>query len=250
MTGSSFRDLLTPDEAAVFAEAGYGQRAGFGKRPVLAIVDVNYNFCGDRPEPIIESVRRWRNSCGAPAWDAAGRIAELADAARAARVPIVYSTGEAPRPDGVNSGRWADKNSRRGEDATRRGVDANTILPLIAPREEDIVLVKSKPSVFFGTQFLSILVELGADSVIVVGTTTSGCVRATVVDGFSYNFRMSVVEECTFDRGELSHHVNLFDMDQKYADVVTMAETEAFFASLGQEPPVSRRRAEGELRYA
>lgn len=238
---TSFRDLLSPDEAEVFAAAGYGQRAGFGARPVLAIVDVNYNFCGDKPEPILDSVKTWRNSCGEQAWAAAERIAVLANVARAAGVPVVYSTGEAPRPDGINSGRWSDKNSRRHEDAHRRtGKDANEILPMIAPQESDIVIVKSKPSVFFGTQFLSILVELGADSVIVCGTTTSGCVRATVVDGFSYNFKMSVVEDCTFDRGRLSHLVNLFDMDQKYADVVTAAETEDFLASLGTPSPISQ----------
>lgn len=229
---TSFQDILSEDELEVFRAAGYGQRAGFGRRPVLAVVDVNYNFCGDRPEPLLESVKRWRNSCGAEGWAAAERIAEVIRAARAAGVPIVYSTGEAPRPDGLNSGRWGDKNSRRHEDADRDGPPANEILPVIAPQESDLMIVKPKPSIFFGTQFLSVLVELGADSVIVCGTTTSGCIRASVIDGFSYNFRMSVIEECTFDRGQLSHRVNLFDMDQKYADVVSMRETQEFFGTL------------------
>src|SRR5690554_7490973 len=130
MTGEDFRTLLSPEERQVFAEAGYGARAGFGARPVLAIVDVNYNFCGDRPEPLLESVKRWRNSCGEHAWRAAERIRDLAAAARRADVPVIYSTGEDPRPDGLNSGRWADKNSRRAEDTSVHGNMGNQILPL------------------------------------------------------------------------------------------------------------------------
>lgn len=247
MTGEGFRSLLSPEEKEVFAAAGYGARAGFGARPVLAIVDVNYNFCGDRPEPLLESVKRWRNSCGEQAWEAAERISQLAAAARRARVPVIYSTGEDRRPDGPNSGRWADKNRRRGEDTSVHGAKGNQIMPLVAPEPGDLVIVKSKPSGFFGTQLASILVELEADSIVVCGTTTSGCVRATVVDGFSYNYRMSVVEECTFDRGRLSHLVNLFDMDQKYADVVTMAETVAYFDSLASG---RRQTTEGTSQHA
>jgi nicotinamidase-related amidase len=126
--------------------------------------------------------------------------------------------------------------------------DGNTIIAPIAPRPEDIVIEKGKPSVFFGTLLSSYLVDLQADSIIACGTTTSGCVRATVIDGFSLNFRMSVVEECTFDRGQASHAINLFDMHQKYADVVPLAETLEFLRQLPRglfdaRMPILRERA-------
>lgn len=227
-------DLLSDHERAVFAAAGYGQRAGFGRTPVLLVVDVNLNFCGDEQAPILESVRVWRNSCGEHAWNALPHLRTVIGAARAASVPVVYTTGQDPRPDGLDSGRWADKNRRRGEDSGMHRGEGNRIVPMIAPSENDIVLTKPKPSAFFATQLTSLLVELGADSVVVCGATTSGCVRATVLDGFSLNYRMSVVEECTFDRVQVSHRVNLLDLDQKYADVVSLQECLDLFEEIAR----------------
>src|SRR5712691_245340 len=233
--------FLTERDKQIFAGAGYCKRAGFGERPVVLLIDVNYNFVGDRPQPITESIKRWRNSCGAEGWQAAERIRRLADTARARGVPTIYSTGMPGRADGFDRGRWQDKNTRSAEDLTAQRTDGNTItpqtdgnaiiprtdgntiIPPIAPRREDIVIEKGKPSVFFGTLLAAYLVDLQADSIIACGTTTSGCVRATVIDGFSYNYRMSVVEECTFDRGQASHALSLFDMHQKYADVVSLS---------------------------
>jgi maleamate amidohydrolase len=96
----------------------------------------------------------------------------------------------------------------------------------------DIVIKKQKPSGFFGTNLASYLTLLGCDSVIVVGTTTSGCVRATVVDAFSLNYRVILAEEGCFDRSEASHAVSLCDMHAKYADVLPMAEILSYFDQL------------------
>jgi nicotinamidase-related amidase len=240
--------FLTERDRRVFGGAGYGARAGFGERPVVLVIDVNYNFVGDRPEPIEESIKRWRNSCGEAGWEAAAHIARLLDAARHKGLPVIYSTSVDARDDGFDRGRWLDKNSRGREDydATHRD-NGNTIIQPIAPRPEDIVIAKSKPSVFFGTLLTSFLVDLQADSIIACGTTTGGCVRATVIDGFSYNYRMAVVEECTFDRGQASHAINLFDMHQKYADVVPLDETLEFVRGLPDglfdaRMPILRRR--------
>lgn len=224
--------FLTERDKQVFGAAGYGRRAGFGRRPVVLIVDVNYNFVGDKPEPIEESIKRWRNSCGEEGWVAMAHIRTLLTAARAKGIPAIYSTAADSREDGFDSGRWADKNSRRPEDGSTARAGGNEIPELIAPILSDIVIHKGKPSVFFGTLLSSYLVDLQADSIITCGTTTGGCVRATVIDGFSYNFRMSVVEECTFDRGQASHAINLFDMHAKYADVVSLAETVEYLAGL------------------
>src|ERR1700674_3515852 len=85
--------FLTERDKQVFAASGYGARQGFGRRPAVLVVDVNYNFCGDKPEPILESIKRWRNSCGAEAWDGVKAIGKLLAAARARGLPIIYTTG-------------------------------------------------------------------------------------------------------------------------------------------------------------
>jgi maleamate amidohydrolase len=221
---------LTERDKAVFAASGYGAHQGFGKRPALIVIDVNYNFVGDRREPILESIKTWRNSCGEEGWDGVAVIRTLVEACREKGVPVIYTTGTR-RADNWDAGSWSWKNSRNQEDAKpygRSNLDGNTIVAEIAPGPKDIVVRKRKPSGFFGTDMAAYLVLLGCDSVIVTGTTTSGCVRATVLDAFSLNYRIVVVEDGCFDRSQASHAVNLCDMNAKYADVITSAEVLAF----------------------
>ena len=233
MSEPVWNKFLSERDKQVFAAAGYATRQGFGQRPAILVVDVNYAFCGDRPEPILESIKRWRNSCGAEAWEGVKAIKRLLVAARARGLPVIYSTGTR-RDDDWDRGSWNWKNSRAAERPRTQasGQDGNTIVPDIAPQSQDIVIEKLKPSVFFGTPLLSYLVLLGADSLIVAGTTTSGCVRATVVDAFSNNYRVSIVEEGCFDRSQASHALSLCDMNAKYADVVTLEETLAYIEAL------------------
>jgi maleamate amidohydrolase len=227
---AQWEEFLTERDRQVFGAAGYGRRAGFGRRPVLLVVDVNYAFCGDEPLPLLESIKTWRQSCGEEAWAAIPNIQALLTEARAKRLPVFYSTSERRSRNTFDRGRWMDKNPRSGEDlGNDRGRE---IVPAIAPRPQDIVIEKGKPSVFFGTMLAGYLADLSADSVIVCGATTSGCVRATVVDGFSYNYRMSVVEDCTFDRGQASHAMNLFELNAKYADVVPLQTVVEFIRTL------------------
>lgn len=216
-------DVITERDKEVYRAAGYGERGGLGSRPALLVIDVTYNFTGDRPEPILESIRRFRNSCGDSAWRALGAIKQLLDVFRPLGVPVVYTKGRR-RTLSLHSGRWLSKNSRAREDLVEPEGLANEIVAEIAPRPGEIVVEKEKPSAFFGTGLAGYLVLLGVDTLIVTGCTTSGCVRATVVDAFSYNYRVAVVEEATFDRGEVSHKVNLFDIHSKYGDVITLAE--------------------------
>jgi nicotinamidase-related amidase len=226
--------FLTERDRQVFEASGYGALQGFGQRPAILVIDVNYNFCGDRPEPILESIKRWRNSCGAEAWEGVAAIRKLIDAGRDKGLPILYTTG-ARREDDWDSGSWAWKNSRSAERVRPKAVgqaDGNTIIPDIAPGPDDLVVYKQKPSAFHGTNLLSWLMLLGADSLIVTGTSTSGCVRATVLDAFSYNLRTSVVEEGCFDRSQASHAINLCDMHAKYADVVRLEASLAFIRAL------------------
>ena len=225
--------FLTERDKQVFEAAGYGTRQGFGKRPALLVIDVNSNFRGDKREPILESIKCWRNSCGEEAWDGVEAIARLVEACRAKGLPILYTTGD-KRADNGDAGSWAWKNRRNGE-APRVPVsnrDGNDVVDEIAPGPRDVVIRKLKPLGFEGTPLASFLTLLGADSVLVTGTTTSGCVRATVLDAFSLNHRIFVVEEGCFDRSQASHAINLRDMHAKYADVVPLEETPGFIEGL------------------
>lgn len=224
-------DRLIPEsEMAVFRAAGYGRRGEWGRRPALLVVDVNYNFIGDRPEPILESIKRWRNSCGEIGWQAIPRIAELLQAARHAAVPVFYST-QGYRPTRLSAGSWAQKNARVLTDSEERQRMGAEIVKEIAPLPDEVVIRKNKPSAFFGSPLVSHLVGLGIDTVVIAGTTTSGCVRATAVDAFSYDYRVVVVEDCVFDRSPTSHAITLFDLQAKYADVVPRAEVIPYFES-------------------
>ncbi|MGX7677483.1 isochorismatase family protein [Jatrophihabitans sp. DSM 45814] len=124
----------------------------------------------------------------------------------------------------MHSGRWLSKNTRRSEDSRADQTRRYDIVEPLTPQPSDVVIQKTKPSAFFGTPLLPYLIDLGVDTLICCGTSTSGCVRSTVVDAFSNNLRVIVVEDATFDRVQTSHQLNLFDMDQKYADVMPFAE--------------------------
>ena len=225
MADRIWNDFLKERDKKVFEKSGFGAEAGFGERPALLVIDVSYNFCGDKREPILESINRFHNSCGEYAWDSLPHIRSLIDKCHEKTIPVIYTTGTV-REDGWDAGGWAWKNSRTDEDVTAPEIsgfnrDGNEIMDEIAPSPQDIVIYKHKPSAFYGTPLSGFLNDLGADSLMVTGTTTSGCVRASVIDAFSSNYRVAVVEEGCFDRSQASHAINLSDMLAKYADVVT-----------------------------
>ena len=115
MSEPIWNQYLTQRDQAVFAASGYGARGGFGKRPALLIIDVNWAFCGDKREPILESIKRWRNSCGEDAWDALPYIKKLIDKCHDKGVPVIYTTG-VRREDNWDNGSWSWKNGRSDED--------------------------------------------------------------------------------------------------------------------------------------
>ena len=235
MSEPVWNSFLTERDKQVFAAGGFGARQGYGKRPALVIIDVNYSFCGERPEPILESIKRWRASCGAEAWDGIAAIRKLLDAAHQRGLPVIYTTGMR-REDRWDAGSWAWKNPRVTEKPrTEAGADGYTIVREIAPQPRDLVILKHKPSAFFGTPLSSFLVQLGVDSLLLTGTTTSGCVRATAVDAFSNNYRVAVIEEGCFDRSQASHAMSLCDLHEKYADVVKLEDALGFMSSLPSE---------------
>lgn len=224
-------DVITERDRKVYLESGMrGKRWGFGKKPAFVIIDANYNWVGDRPgESILDSIKRYPFSCGQEAWDAVKHTTDLISSFRSKKLPVAYSTSD-PRRQMPAGGRWPRRSTRHNELFTSpRG---HEIVDEIAPQEGDTVIYKMKPSIFFGTPMMMLCNSLEVDTLFFGGGTTSGCVRASVVDAFSYNFYVGVVQECCFDRGQVSHKINLFDMNAKYADVVTVEEVKKYLETI------------------
>ena len=132
----------------------------------------------------------------------------------------------------MDNGAWNRKNYRVDDKIDIIRHKGNEIVAEVAPQPQDMTFVKKKPSAFFLTPLVSYLIDMKVDTILLTGTTTSGCIRATAVDGFSYNYYVVVPEECAWDRGELTHKNNLFDIHQKYGDVVKLNDTLAYLDSL------------------
>ena len=224
-------DAITVRDKMVLNACGYGRVRGLGKRPALVVIDMNYNWVGDRREPVLESIKRIRHSCGEEAWDAVSVVRKLMDKARQKNIPVIYTTGFGAETN-YESKRRPWKNHRHEEDETKAFSERMEIVKEIAPQASDIVIHKAKPSGFFGTPLQSVLNDYGVDTLLVTGGSTSGCVRATVIDAFSYNYFVAVVEEGTFDRIQLSHKANLLDMNIKYADVMKADDVARYLDSL------------------
>ncbi len=195
-----------------------------GKNPALLAIDIyNRAFAGG-PGPVREINRKFPGALGDNAWNTIPPTMELFAAARRAEIPVIYTTG-ATRKGRIHS-------TFRNEDTHGLTNDDYGIKEEFAPQEGDLVIEKERASGFYGTPLLAYLQLMGVDSVIACGESTSGCVRATVVDGYSNGFHMTVVEECTFDRSSLSHKVNLFDLHHKYVDVMHVGEVVAHLDGL------------------
>jgi nicotinamidase-related amidase len=222
--------FLTEQDHAHLALSAH-RRIGFGPRPALLLIDLYRWVFGDRPEPLLEAIKTWPSSCGLAAWQAIPPIQTLLKAARDASIPIVHMTGlEQHGMKGWTAWREAAPPAELSPEVRDRRQRRWDIIDEVAPLPDEVVLRKSSPSAFWGTPLLGHLNYLGVDTIITCGESTSGCVRASVVDGCTNRYRMIVVEECVFDRHEAAHAINLFDMNQKYADVLPLADVLDYLA--------------------
>jgi maleamate amidohydrolase len=204
----------------------YRRELRVGRNPAVLAIDL-YNKAyqgGDRP--VREVDPRYPGSCGEHAWKALEPSRRLLAAARKTGLPIIYTT------------RRADTGGVR---STHRkiGSEAESLYHIkeeLAPAPGDLVVYKERASGFFGTPLIAHLRRLGVESLIIFGESTSGCVRASTVDAYSYGFHNVIVEECTYDRSLLIHKVNLFDVHHKYADVMHVEEVIAHLDGLIQSP--------------
>jgi maleamate amidohydrolase len=224
----SWESRLTDEDRAVLAAGGFAERLERAARPVLLVVDAQYGFVG-LDAPILESVAVYPTSAGERAWRAVERIAGLLRVARAGGVPVLYSQSGVPPGDEAPDA-FAAKVAAVRRPAPPPPQPAYAIVASVAPRPGEVVIPKRFASAFFGTPLPSVLRRLGADHLVVCGFTTSGCVRATVVDAASYHYAVTVVADACADRLPISHDVALLDIDTRYGDVVTAAEAEAFLA--------------------
>lgn len=209
-----WRTVLSEKDAANLAVYSRSRAPFGGTSPILLVVDVTEAFVG--PDlPVAQAQKTWRQACGEKAWAAVPAIRELLDAFRAFGRPVIFTT-----PDGGQ--RWTGPVTR-GTTTTDVPL-SREIISAVAPLENEWVVRKPKASAFFGTPLVASLVNRGCDTLVVAGGTTSGCVRATAVDGCSYGFEMLVAEDACFDRVELSHQVALADLDAKYARVLPAVE--------------------------
>jgi len=221
--------IISEEEQRAYHAAGFGRPSGIGRRPALLIIDVQYRTIGTSPKPFWESIKEFPTSCGEIGWNAMRKIAVLLAEFRRNNWPVLYPH-VAPKNKATDSGRLAEKVPAI-MDIPERGYQFPSE---IAPREGDVLLPKKHPSAFFATPLVSHLIDLQADTLVVTGCTTSGCVRGSVVDGFAYNFRCVVPHDAVYDRSATSHAVNLFDMASKYADVATTEEVLAMLKPLGK----------------
>ena len=218
-----WRDVIPPETLELYAH--YRRDLFIGPRAALLAIDLYELAYQGGARPVAEVAKDFPSSCGVNAWNAIAPTQRLFAAARAAGLPVFYSTGET-RPEGKPG---AVKATNRRSAPT--SADVYAIRPEFAPRPGDVVLFKQRASAFFGTPLVAHLTQLGVDTIIVCGESTSGCVRASTVDGYSYGYHMVMAEECCFDRSEISHKVNLFDLHHKYADVMRTDEICATLAA-------------------
>jgi maleamate amidohydrolase len=205
-----------PDED-FFRERGFGMRIGFGQRPAVIVIDLLKAFTdpasalGSDLDAVVEATTY------------------VLAAARAGGAQVLY-TGIAYEEDLADAGVWALK--QKGVASLVRGTEATSLDPRLGRRPDEPLVLKKYASAFFGTDLVSRLNAGAVDTLVITGCTTSGCVRATAVDAVQYGYRPMVVREAVGDRAERAHEQSLFDLDQKYADIVGLDEVIAYLGDL------------------
>jgi nicotinamidase-related amidase len=207
-----WKDIVNDEILEIYS--AYRREIYVGPRPAILAIDLYNKAYQGGNRPVIEVNREFSGSCGENAWKAMEPTQQLFAAARRAGIPVIYSTRHADTA-GVHS-----TNRRMGREVE----DVYGIKEELAPHPGDLVIYKERASAFFGTPLIAHLRRLGVESLIICGESTSGCVRASTVDAYSYGFHNVLVEECTYDRSMLSHKVNLFDLHHKYADVMHVGD--------------------------
>jgi maleamate amidohydrolase len=212
-------DQTSQSDAELFKERGFGLKIGFGERPVLLVIDMLKAFTN--PAMLL----------GANLDRQIEAIQPLLAVAHARAIPVIFSTVIYNDTDLKDAGIWALK--MKGLTTLRSGSDGVEVDSRLDMRQTDSLLVKKYASCFFGTDLVARLMSQRADTLIITGCTTSGCVRATAVDAVQTGLRPVVVREAVGDRSVAAHEQSLFDLNAKYADVVSLDETLQYLRTVG-----------------
>ena len=222
-----WQDVVSPEVLEIYQ--AYKRDTYIGKKPALLAIDLHNLAFEGGPRPVAEVVREFPSSCGIYAWEAIEPIKELLSLARAAGIPVIYTTRETRPEVAATNVKATNRELKRVNEHT------SAIRDDFRPEPIDTVIYKLRASAFFGTPLLAHLIQRGIDSLIVCGESTSGCLRASVVDSYSFGFHTTVVEECCFDRSLLSHKISLFDMHHKYADVMHLKQVKKLLGTTRDE---------------
>jgi len=216
-----WKDVIPADDLKLYSP--YARETYVGPDVAFLAIDLyNAVYRGGAGRPV-DLDAQYPNSCGLYAHRAIEPTKMLFAAVRRAGLQVFYCTQET-RPNNRPVGAVS---TRRTMELPSEAIDKYGIYPEFAPEPRDVIITKQRASIFNGTPLFSHLSLLGIQSLIACGECTSGCVRASVVDAYSSGFHVSLVEECTFDRAELTHKVNLFDLHHKYVDVMHVDEVVA-----------------------
>jgi nicotinamidase-related amidase len=219
-----WQDLVSPDVLELYSS--YRRKIFVGPSPALLAVDLYELVYRGGNRPPVELAPTYPSSCGEYAFAAIEPTKQLFAAARSAGLPVFYSTADV-RPESRPALVAATKRNKPPLDAADYAIRSE-----FKPQPQDVVITKQRASVFFGTPLMAHLAQLGVQTLIICGESTSGCVRATAVDAYSHGYHVVLVEECCFDRSILSHKVNLFDMHHKYCDVMHVADVVAHLRTM------------------
>lgn len=215
-------DIMDEETMAIYA--AYERPLFVGPNPAVLMIDVYQASYDGGQQRVLDVIKEHPSSCGERAWAMVEPAKQLLKAARSVGLPIIYSTGD--ERSNAKAGRPTNRVTMTETD------DAYNILPALAPAENDLIIYKQRASCFYGTPLMSHLVNLGVQSLIIGGGTTSGCLRAGVQDAKANGFHVTLVEECCYDRTPINHKVNLFDMHHKYADVIKLVDVLAHIETL------------------
>jgi len=216
-----WKDVVSAELLDIYTP--YRRTTYVGERSALLAIDLYNIVYRGGPKPVHEVAKEFKSACGVYAYNAIEPTKELFALVRSKGIPVIYTTTETRKE--VKPGTVHATNRQVQETKP----DDFEIYKDFRPESGDLMIYKERASGFYGTPLVAHLTRMGIGSLIVCGESTSGCVRASVVDAYSNGFHVVVVEECCFDRSLISHKINLFDMHHKYADVMHLDEVKSHF---------------------
>jgi len=224
-----WRDIVSEETLAIYEP--YMRNLYIGQRPALLSIDLYNSVFPSESLPMKEAMSENPKTCGPLALQAIEPLKRLFAIVRTKGIPVFHVTHETR---GVTQETTIHATNRSSSVVNERDF---AFYPDFSPLDKEIVIYKLRASAFFGTPLIAYLVREGVDTLIICGESTSGCVRASVVDGYSFGFHMVVVEEAVFDRSLHIHKINLFDLHHKYADVMHLSEVERHLREFDPRDP-------------